>query len=198
MGSNLTKRIHEFGSSIIILIILAGVLGFYLLKYVPERRTEFNRNAFLELNQIEIAFQFQNSAYYSALQLVIQQNHVDPASLSGFNYKPKPNQHFGKGYSMGQISFEQSTSGTHWKILFPVDSAKIPVDTLSKNLSTVMSGLVSTYRDIFDSYLLIKNPDSSNINKKNENQEAKIIYRPQDLSLDLLVNADSLLKINQG
>ena len=71
MAQNKTNRIREYASTIGILILLAGVLGFYYLKYVPERRGEFNQAAFLELNQIEFALQFQNNAYHDALQNII-------------------------------------------------------------------------------------------------------------------------------
>jgi cbb3-type cytochrome oxidase subunit 3 len=76
MAQNKTNRIREYASTIGILILLAGVLGFYYLKYVPERRGEFNQAAFLELNQIEYALQFQNKAYHDALQNIIQHDQI--------------------------------------------------------------------------------------------------------------------------
>jgi cbb3-type cytochrome oxidase subunit 3 len=52
MDQDQPKRIRRFASTFGILILLAAVLGFYYFKYVPERRTEFNKAAFLELSQI--------------------------------------------------------------------------------------------------------------------------------------------------
>ena len=40
MAENLGKRLRAFASTIIILILLAGVIGFYYFKYVPDRRAE--------------------------------------------------------------------------------------------------------------------------------------------------------------
>ena len=90
MGSDQPKRIREYASTILIFVLLAGVLGFYYFKYVPERRNEFNRNAFLELGQIQTALQSKSQAYWDAFHNMIPKEKIDPEMLAQFNYKHVP------------------------------------------------------------------------------------------------------------
>ena len=62
-------------SAFVLLMLLLVLLGFYYLKYVPDRRNELNRNAFLELNQLKYAVQYRNQAYQDALRNSIQAPH---------------------------------------------------------------------------------------------------------------------------
>ncbi|HZZ75950.1 MAG TPA: hypothetical protein VFE04_08495, partial [Puia sp.] len=87
MDQDQPKRIRRYASTFGILILLSALLGFYYFKYVPERRTEYNQAAFLELNQIEYALQHQNNAYYNALQNIICQDSIDRKALLKFNLR---------------------------------------------------------------------------------------------------------------
>ncbi|HEX3080635.1 MAG TPA: hypothetical protein VHQ04_09235, partial [Puia sp.] len=77
MDQDQPKRIRRYASTFGILILLAAVLSFYYFKYVPERRAEYNRAAFLELSQIENALRNQDGAYHNALQNIVSQDTID-------------------------------------------------------------------------------------------------------------------------
>src|SRR5450755_1353662 len=85
MDQDQQKKVRRYASTIGILVILAAVLVFYYLKYVPERRSEFNQAAFLELTQIESALQSQNTAYHDALQNIIRKHPIDSNAFIKFN-----------------------------------------------------------------------------------------------------------------
>jgi cbb3-type cytochrome oxidase subunit 3 len=105
MDQDQPKRIRRYASTIGILVLLAAVLGFYYFKYVPERRTEFNQAAFLELNQIEYALQNQNSAYQGALQNIINHDKVDIRAFANFNLRSTGNSKFGNNDNIGSGRF---------------------------------------------------------------------------------------------
>ena len=191
MAQNKTNRIREYASTIGILILLAGVLGFYYLKYVPDRRSEFNRAAFLELNQVENALQFQNKAYHDALQNIIQHDQIDEKALLRFNLKSNHPKFDGDDSISSSFFLLDEVSG-EWQLCYPIYDSVLnnQIYTLSKNADTLMYGLVSTYKDIFDGYLLINNEDPV---KKGE-----IIFQSGDLHMSSRVNPDSLLKKNGG
>jgi hypothetical protein len=219
MAENLSKRIRAFASTIIILVLLAGVIGFYYFKYVPDRRAEFNRNAFLELSQIQSALQNQTIGYRGAIQNIIQHGRIDTSALIPFNYNMDAHARFKKGDQVGSIRFEMYDSNRRWRMLIPVTDGNTLIYPLSISLYPLMSNLVATYRDVFDSYLLIRDvqkedesipflgPDKKPLSAfpgfvltttEGEKHKAKIMYHSPDLTTDFLVNPDSLLKKNES
>src|SRR5258705_1415736 len=106
MSPNLKKRIHLFGGTIFIFVLLAVLLGFYFFKYIPERRTAFNRNAFLELDQIEDALQVKDQAYRAAIRMILHQEIVNTDALLKFDYKSGSGVQFSKEYQIGQTRSE--------------------------------------------------------------------------------------------
>lgn len=231
MDQEQPKRIRRYASTFGILILLAAVLGFYYFKYVPERRTEYNQAAFLELNQIEYALQHQNRAYDDALQNIIHQDSIDSKALLKFNLQPA---NYSKFYESDKIKsgrFNFIDDEGEWHLLYPVYNLLNPVYnlgattrdyettkrdhittkhdhdttkhdhgtikpnyTLSKNADTLMSGIVSTYKDIFDGYLLIDNEDSID----GEFDKGQIIFQSGDLYMNDNVDPDSILKKKDG
>jgi len=200
MAPNKTNRIREYASTIGILLLLGGVLGFYYLKYVPERRSEFNQAAFLELNQIENALQFQNKAYHDALQNIIQYDSIDEKALLKFNLKtnhPK----FDADDTISSSRFSLDESSGEWLLGYPIYDEKEnnQIYLLSINADTLMHGLVTTYKDIFDGYLLINNEDPlKDTSNKRDPGKGKIIFQSGDLYMSSVVDPDSLLKKSGG
>ncbi len=194
----MSKRIREYASSIFIFILLAGVLGFYYLKYVPEQRSEFNRTAFLELNKIQYALINKTKAFHEALRNIIHQPQIDSGSLSRFYFRPGNNPKFDKSDNISTGHFERDDSLDSWRLVYPVYSASCnhdPAYTLSKNADSLMSDLISTYKEIFDGYLLINDQDSVD---KDGDDKGEIIFQSNELEMSFLVTPDSLLKINGG
>jgi cbb3-type cytochrome oxidase subunit 3 len=211
MNQNQTKRIGDFASTIFILILLGGILAFYYFKYVPDRKAAFNRNAFLELSQIETALQSKSKAYRDAFQNIIPQGKIDRALLLQFNFKPVKGDSIDIDDHIMPGFFNLNDTTRRWELIYPIfdndaNGNSKNVGTLSKDVDTLLSGLVSTYRDIFDGYLLIQDvqsPADSELKtdkpvEKWERSKAKIIYRSADLSMNYPINPDSLLKRNRS
>ena len=208
MATDQPKRFRNIASTMGILILLAGVLGFYYFKYVPERRAEFNRNAFLELGQIKTALQTKSQAYWDAFHTIVTTGKIDLDLLAQFNYQPVEHDKIDSDDEVQNSNFELDIATRRWNMVYRVvdkNSFKLAC-TLSKNSDTLMSELVSNYKDIFDGYVLIGKVRSVNDTLKSIKKSAdtadrlrpKIIYHSDDLSTDYLVNPDSLLKKNEG
>jgi hypothetical protein len=222
MRSTISKWIRQLASTFVILLLLAATLFFYYLKYIPDKRSEFNRSAFLELNQMKDAFLNRNQGYRDAIANIIHQEKLDTKALANFNYRGGKGNII-KGNRIGLTEIELDDTNRSWQMEFPVYLNEAPTFSLSKNIDTLMSELVSTYKDIFDGYLLIrcggasrgKEPDSTEnslvvlpgllVNtsprrskSENDNHNGEIIYKSGDLTMDYQVNSDSLLKKSNG
>jgi len=195
---NKNSSLRRTISLLFMLTLLAVFLSLYLLKYIPGQRTDFHRRAFLELGQIEKAFRERNMVYIQAIQNSINKNPAD--SLKNnlllrryFTYQELPGIKTLKktdSLRVGEMSFGQQALTQAWEFNYQLyygsDSAS-PIAVLSKKVDTVLTPIVSTYRDIFDDYLLIL-----------DHHPGKIIFNSGRLSLDYLVNTDSLLKKTDG
>lgn len=78
----------------------------------------------------------------------------------------------------------------------PPDTAAKKVAEFRKDFDTLMLSLVSSYKDIFDDYLIIRDnhlrPDTTHLH------DGEIVFNSGNLSVDYLVSTDSLLKKNDG
>jgi hypothetical protein len=192
MDQDQPKRIRRYASTFAILILLAAVLGFYYFKYVPERRTEYNRAAFLELTQIENALRNQDRAYHDALQNIINNGKFDLGTLSNFNPRLTSDTIFCTDDNVGQGRFNFIDDLGDWQLVYPLCDTfqKKQAYGLSKNADSLMGGIVSTYKDIFDDYLLIDNEYKID----SQYDKGQIIFQSGDLYMNDSVGTDSLLK----
>jgi hypothetical protein len=197
MSSTLSRWIRQLASTFIILILLALVLCFYYLKYIPDKRGEFNQSAFLELNQMKDAFQYRNQAYRDAIENIISQGNIDTSAILKFNYRADKGNII-HGNRIGPTDFEADDTNGVWKMVFPVFQNNTPTFTLSRNIDTLMTELVSTYKDIFDSYILIRCEKPSASKDSDSMKKGEVIYQSGDLSMDYQINSDSLMKKNNG
>ena len=81
------------------------------------------------------------------------------------------------------------------------------MDTKSIDVDTLMNGLVSNYKDIFDGYLLIKGQtaakDSEDLKsratpKSGNKQNGEVIYQSPGLTVEYRIDMDTLLKKEDG
>jgi hypothetical protein len=192
----------------IILALLGLFLSFYFLKYVPDKRNDFHRSAFQELSQIEGALQERNDAFRKAIQSILEQHApIETSPLIKFfqfrNFsQPKKTPDI---LEVRETQFEIDSMTGVWQISYLLYSKNHegPSAILSKNLDTLMTQLVGTYKDIFDGYLLIK--DKGTWKEKggasggpDAGQHARIIFNSSNLSVDYQINTDSLLKKPDG
>ena len=189
----MTKRIREYASSIIIFTLLAVALAFYYLKYVPDQKSEFNQTAFLELNQIQYALLSKTKALHEALRNIIRQPHKENILLSGFYVNPA-NANFTDSDKICSSHFVRDDSLDNWQLRFPVNpiSCKgLKTYSLSKNGDSLLTDLISTYKDIFNGYLLINNQDSAD---EDGPDRGEIIFQSADLNMSFTITPDSLFK----
>lgn len=190
---------RQLASAFVLLMLLIALLGFYYLKYVPDRRNELNRTAFMELNQLKNAVQYRNQAYQDAVTNSIQTVLIPPANTNPDTpYHVKPAQ------------FTSIDNTRIWKISYDIANNKNAiVDKKSIDVDTLMTGLVSTHKDIFDDYLLIRNQSSvigqDSIELKTRaspesgnKQYGQVIYQSPGLSVEYTIDLDTLLKIEDG
>ena len=210
---------RQLASAFVLLILLIALLGFYYLKYVPDRRNELNKNAFMELNQLKNAIQYRNQAYQDVLRNSNQTPLIQP-SVTKNNNKNKAtskkqiglqvNKIPDTSFHVGPAQFPLIDSTRTWKIKYSLSNdEKVVADTKSIDVDTLMTGLVSTYNDIFDGYLLIMNQslvigkDSVELKtratlKSGNRQYGQVIYQSPGLSVEYPIDLDTLLKIEDG
>ncbi len=221
MGNIVIPPLRKLAGVFLIMIILAIFLSLYFFKYVPSEQKDFHHNAFLELKQVETALQERNKAYVAAIQNFLKrQGAVDFAPLTKYftytNYRdaihPEAKLVINANYTIGDIKTEQDKLTRKWKIVYSIyDNKEKPVAGLSKSIDSMMTNLVTAYRDIFNDYLLIKDKHlrkNGSLKEKKDEQhdtappddlhEGQIIFNSGSLSVDYLVNTDSLLKKNDG
>jgi len=224
MGEN--KVIRRIIPAVLTLLILGIFLSLYFFKYLPRRQDDYNRRAFLELEQIEKAIQSRNGAYTRALTYIqdatfAQRNpkvssplfrsfkdatirRSDPAyhrlaqNEAMFIAEDPSNGYYRLTYPL--LNPGTAATATPAKTAFPQATgppSTSPPDTtairiMSIRLDSVLNPIISTYKDIFANYLLIGPPNPENIH------ESRIIFNPDNLSLDFRINIDSLLSKHDG
>ena len=191
--------------------LLASLLALYFLKYVPSQRADFHRRAFLELNQINTAFQERNDAFIGVIQ-----NFKDtiraadtPGYLAQFfrwKYYTKKNTKSSEPLSFRQISFEHNDLTDNWQISYMLAGAEkndTAQASLSINLDSILHPIVSTYSDIFTDYLLIQdtvadNNIASNFFPTKIPKKGVVLFNSSSTPVDYHVKLDTLLKKTDG
>ncbi|MBS1661505.1 MAG: cache domain-containing protein [Bacteroidetes bacterium] len=178
------------------LLILGIFLSLYFFKYLPRQKDNFNRRAFLELEQIEKAVQSRNTAYSRALDIYAQRRVVNALFRSFKDLTLSKSNSTSAKLSPNGVQFivDEPFNGNYRLAypLSPVSGSPDSIRSMSIRLDSVIAPIVSTYKDIFDSYILVGKPDSENVNV------GHILYNPDDLSLDSQVRTDSLLSKEDG
>jgi len=205
-----TRRII---SSLVVMSILAVFLSIYFLKYVPNQKHDYNRRAFVELGSVTDAFNRRDQAY---LQVVKNIRAEKSKNALDELLRIFPNYSFGKNCSLEDfrkrlINYRNDADATaefardstqQWNLVYTVSlhsGTKSPVcDTLrmSKSIDSLVLPLVSGGNDVFDTYLLIL--DNGSPHKETGLPKGEIVFNPGQLSLDYLVNIDTLLKKSDG
>src|SRR5258708_2509447 len=201
------------------ILLLAGLLAFllvlYFLKYVPDQRSDFHRRAFLELSQIDRALQTRNKAYLDVIRNSVDSLPADsiPNALQRYNFtyetfrrydtirKLRPNDTL----VYQRIRFDQKKIMGNWELAYLLSEKNndTAVAKLSKDLDSILNPLASTYRDIFSDYLLILDT-STNLTPESPgpqnayNHKGRVVFNSGRLSVDFLVNMDTLLKKTDG
>ena len=204
--SNLGQVFRKLAGVFFILALLGVLLGLYFLKYVPDNRYDFHRSAYQELSQIGGALQERNDAFRNAIQSFLSQDPIEKSPLLQFFQYSGGKTTAGvtgmdSSLEVRETRFDQDTVTGVWQMSYVLYTrAGRPAGELSKNLDTLMSKLVTTYKDIFDGYLLIRDQadDAAGGRSSDNSNGSKVIFNSSGLSVDYRVNTDSLLKKSDG
>jgi hypothetical protein len=224
---NTNAPLRKMISVLLIVGLLAFLLVLYFLKYVPDQRSDFHRRAFLELSQIEKAVQARNKAFIEVIRNSVDSMPADSIGNSLLNEKNYFHFEKYKDYEkirqitrrllqrsvnpkatdtlvFRKVSFRQGSPLGIWTLSYQLSEkdTSAPIAGLNKNVDSLLSPLVSTYKDIFSDYLLIldttttlpEEPGPSN----EYNHKGRVIFNSGHLSVDFLVNMDTLLKKTDG
>ena len=200
--------------SVLLLIgLLSLLLVLYFLKYVPDQRSSFHSQAFLELGQIQKALQTKNAGFLDAIRSTMDL--ATPAFL--------PNSPLTKYFKFNRlpayedsikpwdilacrgVEINQSDSSGKWTIdyLLGRQNHTDTLANLSKEVDSLLRPIVATYRDIFSDYLLILDTSTNQYPQKPDrqnvfNHKGRVIFNSGRLSVDFLVDLDTLLKKTDG
>ena len=212
-------QLKRFAGIFLIIILLAISICVYFFKYVPEQRNVFHRSAFLELSQIQRAFQERTLAYRVALmnylKMVHSQNQIFDGTpldsffkIKGVVSTSKVQAYGDNALQIGAPTFDQDSMTKIWELAYPMFlNAESTGITFTKNLDTLLSKIVVTYKDIFENYLLIRDKLRLSSKKSGSTEESnsihkpptgEIIFNPGSIVLDYEINTDSLLKKVDG
>jgi len=207
--------LRKLSGIILIVALLAIVLSLYFLQYIPSRQRDFHHSAFLELKQVETSLQERNKAYIQAIQNYLKSPDFQSLPLLNTFFQCKdysknaPSKN-NRQEAIKNITIEQDILNRKWRIYYNVYNGTTLVKTFSKSLDTLITNLTGNYKDIFDDYLVISDKylhmegDSTvkknKVSKPNGEQQhnGQILYNSGSLSVDFLVNTDSLLKKTDG
>jgi len=190
------------------LAVLGIFLSLYFFKYIPRQQYDHNRRAFLELEQIEKAIQSRNAGYSRAIAFIPDEKQSRKprfTSLLSRSFKDS----YVRRSSLFRKTTPEKTSmlftinglDDNYRMTYPLLPDSISsgfghvspgdsIHTLSIRLDSVLNPIFTTYRDIFENYLLI--------GKSSDSSQNRILFNPGGLSLDTWINTDSLLKKNDG
>jgi hypothetical protein len=229
MGIFNNSSLRNLAGIFLVMVLICVFLSIYFLQYIPSEQINFHHSSFLELKQFESALQERNDAYAKAIQNAFRyrDNTTVPGEYSidlstiakRFNfvdYHNNGNPVF-KGnqkdsFCLSKICLKKNGLTNKWEIEYRVSAKKdSPVAGFRKNVDTLVTALVASYRDIFDDYLIIRDNhlnkldtvpgeenDSNLPDSADHLHDGEIIYNSGNLSVDYLVNTDSLLKKNEG
>ncbi|HEY4290647.1 MAG TPA: cache domain-containing protein [Puia sp.] len=201
MGEN--KVIRRIIPVMLTLLVLGVFLSLYFLKYLPQQKAEYHRRAFLELEQIEKAAQSRNNAYTRALNYIRDETYVQRnPKLSGPLFRSfkditirSTDPDYNRLLQKATMFLAEDPLTGNYRLTYPLPSPgpdTSSIRNMSVRLDSVLNPIISTYKDIFDNYLLIGRPGPEN------GSEDRILYNPDNLSLDFHVNTDSLLGKSDG
>jgi len=175
------------------LLILGIFLSLYFLKYIPGRQSSLNDRAYMELQQIAKAVQRRDNAYVQAIRYFLYKPQSSSPLLQSFKCTPRRPDERDSGIRVyPAILIPDKFNNDSWQLSYPLVHAS-GTDTIimSTPLDSLLSPLISTYRDIFNSYLLIGHSSAGNA-------QNNILFNSDNLPLGSDFDPDTLVKKSNG
>jgi hypothetical protein len=209
------KPIRKIIPITLMLLILGIFFSIYFFKYVPDQQHVLNNRGFLELQQIQNALQDKETGYEKAIRVSLQNTKAYSRLLSNFTvtpYWPPPEcTKGGPSRQIGGTAIMREIEKNTVQLTYPLicKSAKPGADLthdsifyMSIGIEKVLAPIISTYRDIFDNYLLIlDSADTSGIYQPehySKPHRGEILYNSGNLPIDYPVDMDSLIRTRDG
>jgi hypothetical protein len=175
------------------LLILGIFLSLYFLKYIPGRQSSLNDRAYMELQQIAKAIQRRDNGYVQAIRYFLNKPQSSSPLLQSFKCTPRrPDERDSAIRLYPATLVPDNFNNDSWQLSYPLVHAS-GKDTIimSTPLDSLLVPLISTYRDIFNSYLLIGQSSAGNTQKN-------ILFNSDNLPLGSNFDPDTLLKKSNG
>jgi len=175
------------------LLILGIFLSLYFLKYIPGRQSSFNDRAYMELQQIAKAIQRRDNGYVQAIRYFLNKPQSSSPLLQSFKCTPRrPDERDSAIRLYPATLVPDNFNNDSWQLSYPlVHASGKDTIVMSTPLDSLLAPLISTYRDIFNSYLLIGQSSTGNVQKN-------ILFNSDNLPLGSDFDPDTLLKKSNG
>ncbi|HZE83176.1 MAG TPA: hypothetical protein VE035_02660 [Puia sp.] len=202
---NITVSLGKMIGVIVILVLLGIFFTVYFLGYIPKQQSAFHGRAFRELEQIGTALKNKNEAYYGAISIFLKKKQAGTPLLHSFSFSPSPLPGPGSKDTLhaGQMVLEKNDQNGEWQIAYPVYSSKDSLITqMNTGLDSILRPLISTYKDIFSNYLLIRDrgqgSGARSPGRGDSAGKGVVVFNSGNLSVDYRISTDSLIQKNDG
>jgi hypothetical protein len=210
----------------LMLLILGIFFAIYFFKYIPEQQNSLNDRGFLELQQIQNAVRNKEAGYANAIRVFLLDTKAGSRLRSSFSALPYwPSSDSNRSYSKVTTAITKDPDRSSMLLTYHLvgyqanDRNKDSGFYLTIPLEKVLSPIITTYKDIFENYLLIQ--DSSvnflqldsmlachlngdpacrprNNSQLTSPHRGEILYNSGSVPIDYPVEMDSLIKIRDG
>jgi hypothetical protein len=208
------KPIRKVIPITLMLLILGVFFSIYFFKYVPDQQSTLNNRGYRELQQIEQALDDKEAGYKKAIQVSLQNTKANSRLLASFSMTPywpppeckMPNSSRQIGNIMIIKDLQKDAMQLTYPLVCPATSAPAhdTIFYMSIGLEKVLTPIITTYRDIFENYLLILDSDSGNTDRPHSPERfsrprrGEILYNSGNLPMEYPVNMDSLVNTRDG
>lgn len=170
------------------LLVLSILFLLYFLKYIPGRQDALNDRAFMELQQIAKAARERDNGYTDAINTFLKTPQSSNPLFLAFKWSPRiPNKKDTPLEPRPSKLISDSLNTGNWLLAYPlIQHARRDTFTMTIRLDSLLAPNILTYRDVFETYLLIS-PGHS-----------EVLFSSDDLPLSNGFNPDSLVKKNDA
>jgi hypothetical protein len=160
----------------------------YFLKYIPGRQGALNDRAFAELQQIAKAARERDNGYSYAISTFLSTPQASNPLFHSFKWTPRtPNKNDTPLDQRPSKLISDTFNTGNWLLAFPlIQHARKDSFIMTIRLDSLLAPTILTYRDVFETYLLIS-PGHS-----------EVLYTSDNLPLSEAINPDSLVKKNES
>jgi len=189
MGSGGGNTVTRTLIPVLLTLLVLGILFLlYFLKYIPGRQGALNDRAFMELQQIAKAARERDNGYTYAINTFLSTPQSSNPLFRSFKWSPRtPNKKDTPLDLRPSRLISDSLNTGNWLLAYSlIQHARKDTFEMTIRLDSLLAPNILTYRDVFETYLLIS-PGHS-----------EVLFTTDDLPLSNGFNPDTLLKKNEA